>query len=81
MVDHRDHVQASLKSQGIPTAVHYPTPLHRQPAFSKHCCPDCLPHTDAVAQRVLSLPMSADLTQGDQVRVIGALSAACREAA
>jgi UDP-2-acetamido-2-deoxy-ribo-hexuluronate aminotransferase len=80
-VDHRDHVQASLKSQGIPTAVHYPTPLHRQPAFSRHCCPDCLPHTDAVAQRVLSLPMSADLTQGDQVRVIGALSAACREAA
>ena len=54
-VDHRDKVQAKLKEQGIPTAVHYPIPLNKQPAVADSNA--ILPVGDAVAERVMSLPM------------------------
>jgi UDP-2-acetamido-2-deoxy-ribo-hexuluronate aminotransferase len=76
MVDDRPAVQAALKAAGIPTAVHYPKPLHHQPAYAAYCCPDCMPHSIRAAQRVLSLPMSADLSETDQNRVVEALQAA-----
>ena len=72
-VDERARVQAALKEVGIPTAVHYPKPLHHQVAYAAHCCPDCCPVSVDVAGRVLSLPMSADLTEADQDRVVVAL--------
>ena len=72
----RDAVQAALKASGIPTAVHYPLPLHRQPAYAAHCCPDCCPLSIDASRQVLSLPMSADLAEGDQDRVIDALRSA-----
>ena len=75
-VDQRDAVQAALKAQGIPTAVHYPRPLNRQPAYAALCCPECCPHSNRAAAQVLSLPMSADLTEADQDRVVGALARA-----
>ena len=76
MVDRRPQVQAALQAAGIPTAVHYPKPLHHQPAYAADCCPECNPHSIAAAQRVLSLPMSADLTEADQDRVVEALARA-----
>ncbi|MBL8349977.1 MAG: DegT/DnrJ/EryC1/StrS family aminotransferase [Burkholderiaceae bacterium] len=76
MVDDRPRVQAALQAAGIPTAVHYPKPLHHQPAYATDCCPDCNPHSIRAAQRVLSLPMSADLSEADQDRVVQALAAA-----
>ena len=79
MVDDRPAVQASLKAAGIPTAVHYPKPLHHQPAYASYCCPDCMPHSIRAGQRVLSLPMSADLSESDQDRVVRALAAALAE--
>ena len=66
------------KGAGIPTAVHYPLPLHHQPAYAALCCPDCCPASVAAAQQVLSLPMSADLAEADQDRVVAALRAALR---
>ena len=78
MVDHRPAVQAALQAAGIPTAVHYPKPLHHQPAYAAGCCPDCNPHSITAGQRVLSLPMSADLSEADQDRVVAALVQACR---
>jgi UDP-2-acetamido-2-deoxy-ribo-hexuluronate aminotransferase len=75
-VDQRAAVQAALKEAGIPTAVHYPTPLHHQPAYAAHCCPECCPVSLDVAAQVLSLPMSADLNEADQDRVIAALARA-----
>jgi UDP-2-acetamido-2-deoxy-ribo-hexuluronate aminotransferase len=75
-VDGRDAVQAALKAAGIPTAVHYPRPLHQQPAYARFCCPDCCPQATAASRRVLSLPMSADLTEVDQDAVVAALAAA-----
>ena len=69
----RDRVAQALKPLGVPTAVHYPRPVHHQPAYAEHCCPDCCPHSIQAAQRVLSLPMSADLTQAQQDQVVQAL--------
>jgi UDP-2-acetamido-2-deoxy-ribo-hexuluronate aminotransferase len=77
-VDERARVQAALKDAGIPTAVHYPKPLHHQVAYAAHCCPECCPVSVDVAGRVLSLPMSADLTEADQDRVVAALREALR---
>jgi UDP-2-acetamido-2-deoxy-ribo-hexuluronate aminotransferase len=74
--DRRAQVQARLAEAGIPTAVHYPTPVHHQPAYAAHCCPECCPASTALSQRVLSLPMSADLSLADQDRVGDALKAA-----
>jgi len=75
-VEDRADVQAALNGQGIPTAVHYPRPLHRQPAYAHWHRGDELVHSLAAAERVLSLPMSADLTHADQDRVVAALRSA-----
>ena len=52
-VENRDDVQAKLKEQGIPTAVHYPIPLNKQPAVADANA--VLPVGDAIAERVMSL--------------------------
>jgi len=75
-VDDRAAVQAALQAAGVPTAVHYPKPLHHQPAYAAHCCPDCCPVSIDLARRVMSLPMSADLTEADQDRAAHALRTA-----
>lgn len=54
-LENRDLVQEQLKIAGVPTAVHYPIPLNRQPAVSDPFAN--LPVGDAVATRVMSLPM------------------------
>ena len=72
-VDRRALVQASLLEQGVPTAVHYPKPLHRQPAYEAYCCAECCPASVLAGDTVMSLPMSADLTPVDQDRVVAAL--------
>jgi UDP-2-acetamido-2-deoxy-ribo-hexuluronate aminotransferase len=79
-VDDRAALQARLKEQGIPTAVHYPKPLHHQAAYADLCCPDCCPHSVLASQRVMSLPMSADLSDAQQDRVVAALKAALNNA-
>jgi UDP-2-acetamido-2-deoxy-ribo-hexuluronate aminotransferase len=76
MVDQRERVQQALQQQGIPTAVHYPRPLHHQPVYAHLAPHDACPHSIAASQRVMSLPMSADLSEGDQRRVVDALVAA-----
>ncbi|MFN9503659.1 MAG: DegT/DnrJ/EryC1/StrS family aminotransferase [Rubrivivax sp.] len=73
VLDERERVQAALKAAGIPTAVHYPKPLHHQPAYAAQCCPECCPHSVALAGQVMSLPFSADLQEADQDRVVEAL--------
>ena len=73
-VERRAAVQTALNAQGIPTAVHYPRPLHRQPAYAHWHRGAELVHSVAAAEQVLSLPMSADLTHADQDRVVAALA-------
>lgn len=72
-VGNRDRVRASMEREGIPTAVHYPIPLNKQAAYEHFCCSDCTPHANRMAEEVLSLPMSADLKEEDQDKVVKAL--------
>jgi UDP-2-acetamido-2-deoxy-ribo-hexuluronate aminotransferase len=74
-VDERARMQGALQDQGIPTAVHYPKSLNQQPAYAALCCPECCSVSMRAAARVMSLPMSADLTEAQQGRVVRALSA------
>ena len=70
-VDNRDEIQAKLKEQGIPTAVHYPIPLNKQPAVADNNA--VLPVGDAVAERVMSLPMNPYLTRDEQEKIVNSL--------
>jgi UDP-2-acetamido-2-deoxy-ribo-hexuluronate aminotransferase len=73
-VDGRTEVQAKLKAAGIPTAVHYPVPLHLQPAFAGLGQGEgAFPLAEAAARRVMSLPMHADLDEPTQDRVVAAV--------
>jgi UDP-2-acetamido-2-deoxy-ribo-hexuluronate aminotransferase len=54
-VQNRDALQEKLKQSGIPTAVHYPIPLNKQPAVADAGA--VMPVGDAVAEQVISLPM------------------------
>jgi len=70
----RQRLQADLKQQQISTGIHYPIPLHLQPAFSHLGIPEgTLPVTEQAAAQVLSLPMFAELTDQQIDRVAGAL--------
>ncbi len=73
-VDSRDTIVDKLKEAGIPTAIHYPVPLHMQPAF-KYLSHDRLSLTNAevAANRVMSLPMHPYMKKDDQISIIGAL--------
>ncbi|RJT22569.1 DegT/DnrJ/EryC1/StrS family aminotransferase [Chakrabartia godavariana] len=73
-VENRDDVVGKLAQLGIPTAVHYPLPLNKQPAVANPSAH--LPHGDAAAQTVLSLPMHPYLSLDDQQRIIDATNAA-----
>ncbi|ASM76268.1 aminotransferase DegT [Vitreoscilla filiformis] len=75
-VEERERVQAALKDAGIPTAVHYPRPLHQQAAYAAFAPAGGCPVAERVAQDVMSLPMSPDLREADQDRVVAALAAA-----
>jgi len=76
-VKNREGVLEKLKAESIPTAVHYPVPLHRQPAYQDTCrCSGTLANSEAVAARVLSLPMHPYLTEATQVRIVDAVARA-----
>lgn len=70
-VDNRSEVQEALKAQGIPTAVHYPIPLNKQPAVADESA--VLPVGDAIAERVMSLPMHPYLTIEAQEKIVNGL--------
>ncbi|MGQ4877366.1 DegT/DnrJ/EryC1/StrS family aminotransferase [Billgrantia sp. LNSP4103-1] len=70
-VQRRDDVRSRLSEAGVPSAVHYPLPLNRQPAIAD---PEChLPIAEAVCQEILSLPMHPYLEAGQQHYVVEAL--------
>ncbi|GGU69448.1 UDP-2-acetamido-2-deoxy-3-oxo-D-glucuronate aminotransferase [Pseudomonas laurentiana] len=70
-VDDREKVQAQLSQAGVPTAVHYPIPLNKQPAVRDDLAK--LPVGDSVAQRVMSLPMHPYLLVEQQQAICSAL--------
>lgn len=66
-VPRRDEFQKALTVLGVQTGIHYPTPVHLQPAYADlgYKAGD-FPHTEAAAGEVLSLPMFAELTEDQQ---------------
>lgn len=76
-LDERDRVLAALQAAGVGAAIHYPVPLHLTPAFAhlggrrgEH------PVAEAMAERILSLPLFPGITVDQQSRVAEALRAA-----
>ena len=75
--ERRDALAATLKAQGIPTAIYYPRPLHQQTAYKAYPVGgNGLPVSDRIAQEVISLPMHPYLDEATQERIIGAVRAA-----
>ena len=81
-IPRRDRVAASLKAQGIPTAVYYPRCLHEQPVFADlgYRRGD-FPVAERASHEVLSLPMHPFLSDSEQDRIVGALEEAIAGAA
>ena len=72
----RDAMQASLKADGVPTAIYYPRPLHRQPAYVGQHDGAVLPVADDLSGRILALPIHPDLSDADVDRVCDAVARA-----
>jgi len=77
-VERRDEVQANLARAGVATAIHYPVPVHLQPAYT------CLgygkgtfPVSEELAGRLLSLPLFPEMSTGQIKTVVAAVQAAC----
>ena len=76
----RDDVRSRMSVRGIPIIIHYPKPIHLQPAYEGKCrIVGSLAHAEAAAARVLSLPMHADLDDPTQQRIVSALAGALRD--
>jgi UDP-2-acetamido-2-deoxy-ribo-hexuluronate aminotransferase len=73
VVEERERIQAALQAAGIPTAVHYPVPIHMQPAYAHLSSPDCCPVALDMAAKVISLPMGPYLSAESGYTVAAAL--------
>jgi UDP-2-acetamido-2-deoxy-ribo-hexuluronate aminotransferase len=73
VLEQREQVQAALHRRAIPTAVHYPVPMHRQPAYAHLSDPKSCPVAVAMADRVMSLPMGPFLADQDARQVAHAV--------
>ncbi|EOE6382493.1 DegT/DnrJ/EryC1/StrS family aminotransferase [Vibrio cholerae] len=71
-INNRAEIQHKLQEAGIPTAVHYPIPLNKQPAVADSSIQ--LPIGDEIAEEVMSLPMHPYLTEQDIQRVVESLA-------
>ncbi|NLC36035.1 MAG: DegT/DnrJ/EryC1/StrS family aminotransferase [Alcaligenaceae bacterium] len=67
----RQLLRQRLDNTGIPTMIHYPLPLHRQPAVA--CAETCLPVSERTADQVFSLPMHPYLSLRQQQIIVEAL--------
>jgi dTDP-4-amino-4,6-dideoxygalactose transaminase len=71
----RDALQAHLLAAGIAAGIHYPTPVHLQPAYAGRLRCGPLPVTEHLAATVLSLPLYPELAQAEQDQVVAAVRA------
>ena len=70
----RDALRAHLHTLGIGSDVHYPFPDHRQPLWQAACAGIALPHTERLAQEVLSLPCYPEMTDTQVQQVVHAVN-------
>jgi dTDP-4-amino-4,6-dideoxygalactose transaminase len=72
----RDELHKHLKAASIDTGIHYPTPLHLQPAYDRLSHrPGDFPIAEAAAREVLSLPMYAELSPTQMEKIVAAVEA------
>jgi len=64
----REEVINRLALKNIPTAVHYPIPLHHQKAFKQNC--DDLKNSESISKEIMSLPMHPYLSYDDQIYIV-----------
>lgn len=69
----REPLQARLKERGVPSAIYYPLPLHKQPAYRDHHDGSSLPVSEDLATRILALPIHPELTDEEVSRIIAAV--------
>lgn len=70
----RDVFRAHLERQGVQTQVHYPLPVHLQPAYARlGYAKGTFPKAERACNEVVSLPLNPGLTQSDQSRIIDAV--------
>lgn len=69
VLEQRDALQAALHEAGIPTAIHYPVPIHCQPAYASLGSPDACPVSVEMAGKVMSLPMGPYLSTASAQQV------------
>ena len=72
-VPNRDNFIKKMGEKGVPTAIHYPVPLHKQPIYESMDVQTSLDRSEEVADKVVSLPMGPYLTRADQDKVIEAV--------
>lgn len=78
-VQKRDQFRRALEQEGVATGVHYPIPIHLQPACSAYGYRrGMLPVTEAAAERIVSLPMYPELSEGQLEAVVAAVNRAVR---
>lgn len=76
-VENRDNVREFLQQRGIPTTVHYPVPLHKQPILADISIPKAgLPISEQAANKVLSLPFHPYLKEEEIEQVSAAIALA-----
>jgi dTDP-3-amino-3,4,6-trideoxy-alpha-D-glucose transaminase len=72
----RDPLREQLAQRGVATAVHYPVPIHRTDAYAHlGLGPDSLPVSEALAQRICSLPLFPGMTEAELEQVVEAVAA------
>jgi len=73
-VQGRDHFRKVLDQEGIATGIHYPTPIHLQPACAHYgYVRGMLPVTETLSDRIVSLPMYPELTAEQRQLVVNAV--------
>jgi dTDP-4-amino-4,6-dideoxygalactose transaminase len=78
----RDALRESLNAAGIQTGIHYPIPVHLQPAYASHGHREGdFPEAERQASRVLSLPMFPELTDEQLVRVAESIAVSTQRSA
>ena len=81
VVEERDELAAACSRAAVPTAIHYPTPLHAQPAYQRYpAAPTGLANSEWLAKRVISLPMHPYLDAQTQDLIIHTMRDALRPA-
>ncbi|HTG93741.1 MAG TPA: DegT/DnrJ/EryC1/StrS family aminotransferase [Pyrinomonadaceae bacterium] len=76
-IPEREALQKRLKDEGIATGIHYPVPLHVQPAYQNRQIPlGSLPMTEAAAKQVVSLPMYPELSEAQLELIVNVMTMA-----